>query len=131
MDFLNRAQSQVSDLLRSMTPSTRITSGLLAGTIVVSLVYLFAFQLNGGSEFLLGAHEFSHEDLEEMQKTFAASGLDDAEIVGNRIRVPRSKRVEYLRALSENNFSSEGFDTAMDSVLGEASSIFEPANCAT
>ncbi len=131
MDFLNRAYSQVTDLLRSMTPSTRITSGLLAATIVISLVYLFAFQINGGSEFLLGAHEFSHEDLEEMQKTFAASGLDDAEIVGNRIRVPRSKRVEYLRALSENNFSSEGFDSAMDSVLGEASSFFEPSELRT
>ncbi len=125
MDFFNRAYGQASDLLRSMTPSTRITSGLLAITIIVSLIYLFTFQLHGGSEYLLGAHEFSHEELEEMLKTFAASGLDKAEIVGNRIQVPRSQRVEYLRALSENNFSSQGFDSAMDAVLSETASIFE------
>ena len=43
-----------------------VSSGLLAGTIIVSLIYLFTFQLNGGSEYLLGAHEFSHQELEEM-----------------------------------------------------------------
>jgi flagellar M-ring protein FliF len=127
MDFLNRAYGQVSDLLRSMTPSARITSGLLAVTIVVSLIYLFAFQLNGGNEYLLGAQEFSHGELEEMVKTFAASGLGDAKIVGNRIQVPRRKRVEYLRALSESNFSSEGFDSAMDAFLSETSGFFEPS----
>ena len=45
MDFLNKAFAQLSDLFRSMTPAARITAGLLLAVVVVSLVYLFRYQV--------------------------------------------------------------------------------------
>ena len=44
MDFLSRAYSQLYDLYRSMTPGSRLTAGLLAAVVLLSLGYLFTHQ---------------------------------------------------------------------------------------
>ncbi len=126
MDFLNKSYNQIADLFRSMTVGTRITAALLLVMIVTSLVYLFVFEIHSGSDYLFGAREFSQSELDAMQKAFAAAGLDQFEVVGYRIRVPRHNRYQYLQALAQSNFVPENFDSALDEALSSSNSWFEP-----
>lgn len=126
MDFLNKSFGQVTDLFSSMTVGMRITAGLLLVVVVTSLIYLFAFEIHSGTDYLFGAREFSQPELYAMQQAFAAAGLDDSEVVGYRIRVPRSNRYQYLQALTQSNFTPENFDSALDDALSGSSPWFEP-----
>jgi flagellar M-ring protein FliF len=125
MDFLNKAYGQVGDLFKSMTPGSRITAGMLIAMIVVSLIYLFAFRVHPANEYLLGARQFSRGELAELQSAFAAAGLSDFEIIGNRIRVPRRKMIEYLQSLSQNEVKLADFDSAIDEALANANSLID------
>lgn len=103
MDFLNKSFQQLTELFRSMTPAARITSGILLVAIAVSMIYLFQFQMSGGEAYLYGNREFSAEEVGQMEGAFGNSGLNDYEVVGNRIRVPRSERDQYYKALADNS----------------------------
>lgn len=117
MDFLNKAISQASELFRSMTPGSRILSGLLVSVVVISLVYLFRYQAGGGGEYLLGGEEFSRRDIVAMEAAFANAGLKKSEVAGNRIRVPYGQKDLYLKAAYEAGALPESFDTAIESAL--------------
>ncbi len=125
MDFLNKAMGQLADLFKGMTPGSRITAGMLLVTIVVSLTYLFTYQLNTANEFLFGSREFSQAELDAMQSSFAAANLDSFRVVGRRIQIPRTKLVEYLQALSESNFLPQNFDSAIDEAIAKSNSIID------
>ena len=99
MDFLNKTYAQLADLMKSMTPGARITSGLLLVVVVFSFVFLFNHQGGGGDEFLMGGKIVEPALLPVMEGAFAKAGLSNYEIVGNRIRVPRSQRDLYMGAL--------------------------------
>lgn len=103
MDFLNKAALQITDLFKTMTPTARITSGLLLVGIIVSMFYLFQYQMNGGEVYLYGAREFSSEEIGQMESAFGNAGLNGWEVVGSRIQVPLSERDQYLKALSDNS----------------------------
>src|SRR5688500_12924761 len=102
MDFLNTAYSQLSDLFRSMTLGARITAGLLLTVVVVSLAWLFQHQVAGGDTYLLGGHSFSSGDLVAAQAAFSKAGLNDFEVVGTQIRVPRQQQYAYVAALADD-----------------------------
>ena len=125
MDFLSKAYGQLADLFKSMTPGSRITAGMLLIMIVVSLSYLFVFQVNTANEFLFGSREFSQGELDAMQSAFGAAGLSNFEVVGKRVRVPRGKLVEYLQALSQSNFLPQNFDSAIDEVVASSNSLID------
>lgn len=125
MDFLNKAFAQLADLFKSMSPGARITAGLLVVLVAVSLAYLFVFQMNTANEFLFGSREFSQAELDEMQTAFGAAGLNQFEVVGKRVRVPRGKLVEYLQALSQSNFQPKNFDSAIDQVVADSNSLID------
>ncbi len=103
MDFVNKAFAQFNDLFRSMTPGVRLTAGLLLAVIVVSLVYLFQYQMSSGDEFLLDGRPFSSSEIASIESAFAQAGLKDSTVSGNRIRIPRGKKDLYLAALADNN----------------------------
>jgi flagellar M-ring protein FliF len=100
MDFINKAFAQVSDLFKSMTPGARITAGLLLAVVVVSLGYLTKYQVSSADEYLNGAEPFTNGELMAAEAAFNDAGLNDYEIQGNRIRVPKSKRAQYQGALA-------------------------------
>ncbi len=101
MDFLNKVYAQLKDLLQSMTPAARMTTGLLLAVVVISLVYLFRTGVPGGDEYLLGARAFSIEELQDMEAAFAKAGLKNYQLEGNRIRVSRGQRQAYMAAMAE------------------------------
>jgi flagellar M-ring protein FliF len=125
MDFLNKAFAQLADLFKSMSPGARITAGLLVVLVAVSMTYLFVFQMNTANEFLFGSREFSQAELDAMQTSFGAAGLNQFEVVGKRVRVPRGRLVEYLQALSQSNFQPQNFDSAIDQVVADSNSLID------
>lgn len=124
MDFLQKAGNQLTELFRSMTPAARIVAGLLLVAIVVSLGYLFQFGYSSGDEYLLGGEVFSNSEIRNMSQAFAKAGLGDFDTTGNRVKVPRGKKVEYLAALAENGGLPADLSTTMDEAIG--SNAFEP-----
>jgi flagellar M-ring protein FliF len=86
---------------------------LLVG-IIVSLVYLFQFQVNSGDEFLLGGRPFTGSELTAIEAAFARAGLSQSVIEGNRIRIPRGQKAEYLAALADNNALPADFNNYLD-----------------
>jgi flagellar M-ring protein FliF len=109
MDFLNRGFAQLYDLFRSMTVGTRITAALLLVVVVVSLAYLFNARVSGPDSYLLGGHPFSATEMPLVQGALAQAGLNDFEVEGNLIRIPRSKQAAYIAALADNNVLPAGF----------------------
>lgn len=103
MDFLNKAYEQVSDFFYSMTPAARLTTGLLLGVIVVSLVFLFRGQATSADAYLFGARPLTNGEISAMTAAFSKASLNDWDDEGNRIRVPRGQRHTYLAALVEGN----------------------------
>jgi flagellar M-ring protein FliF len=103
MDFLNRAVAQVRGLFESMTPGARITSGLLLVVVVISVGYLFLHGVSGPSAYLMDGKSFSPKELDTMEAAFAQKGLADYVRDGGRVRIPRSKQVDYMAALADAN----------------------------
>src|SRR5687767_1972857 len=114
MDFVNKAYSQSLELFRSLSPGTRIVAGLLLAAVVVSLVYLFQYQVTSGDEYLLGGRPFTGSELTAIEAAFAKAGLGGSVLVGNRIRIPRGKKEEYLAALADNNALPADFYQYLD-----------------
>ena len=103
MDFFNKSYQQIAELFRSMTPATRITTGLLLTVIVVSLVFLVRGKTTSADAYLFGARALTDGEIAAMTAAFATAGLNDWENEGNQIRVPRSQRHTYLAAVAEGN----------------------------
>ena len=102
MGFVNKNLQQLSNLIQSMSMSARITSVLLLVAIALSLFYLVGYQIGGGETYVYGGREFSQSELAAMEEALSKAGLNDYEIVGFRMKVPRSNRDEYVRAIAEN-----------------------------
>lgn len=101
MDFLNKTFAQITDLFRSMTPSARITAGLLMVIVIVSITYLLNHQISGSDTYLMGGRMIEPDLLPAMEAAFGKANLSDYEVVGNRIRVPHGKQAKYMVALAE------------------------------
>src|SRR5688500_5664824 len=101
MDFLNTAYVQLSDLFRSMTVGARITAALLLAVVVVSISWLFQHQVSGGGTELFSGQSFSNSELTAMEAAFAQAGLNDYDVQGGRIRIPRAKQAAYVAALAD------------------------------
>ena len=99
MDFINQAASQIAELFRSMTVAARITTGLLVGILAVSLFFLFQHTANSGTSYLFNGSVLSPREIAAMEAAFAKAGLNEWEVTGNRVRVPRANRHAYLAAL--------------------------------
>jgi flagellar M-ring protein FliF len=114
MDFVNKAYAQAAELFRSMSVGARVATAALLALVVISLVYLFQYQLTGGDEFLLDGRLFSNSELKEIEAAFAKAGLGKSTVVGNRIRIPRGQKEVYLAALAEGNALPADFYKFLD-----------------
>lgn len=101
MDFITRNYQSLLTLLRSMTPAAQVSSVLMLVAIVASMAYLFQYQLSGGTTYLFGGQEFSQGEIGHMETALSQEGLNQYEVVGNRIRVPLSSRDKYLKAIAD------------------------------
>lgn len=100
MNFLNQFSKQISDLFATMTPGARVTAGLLLAVVVVSVGFLFQQSTLGPDEYLFGAEPLSASEINAMTAAMSQAGLNDFEVQGAHIRVPRSNRHEYIGAVA-------------------------------
>lgn len=114
MDFLSKAMQQVRELYEGMTPSARLVTVVLTLAIVVSIVFLFRFEAVGGDAYLYGGQEFSQTDLAAMMTALGQAGLNDAEIKGNRLQVPRSQQAAYISAIAKGGATPKSGKTLDD-----------------
>ncbi len=128
MDFLNQSFAQVKELFLSMSPGARITSALLLAVVVISLGYLFTHEIAGPNVYLLGGEMFSASDINSMATAFSQEGLDSYEIEGNRIRVPRNQRGQYMAALGKYNALPEDFSDIFTKALEAGGRYISPSD---
>lgn len=121
MDFLNKAFAQLSELFRGMSPGARLTSGLLLAMVVVSGGFLANHQVTGGDAYLLEGQNFSTAELQAIQSAFGQAGLNNYDIEGGRVRVPRSQRAKYLAALVDANAMPAHFGSHFDAAVSKPS----------
>ncbi len=100
MNPLNQITKQISELIASMTPSARIMAGLLFATIVISLGWIVSVQQTTSYEYLLGGGPMNEEQLLRIEQAFGDAGLADYEREGLRIKIPRTNKDVYLKAIS-------------------------------
>ncbi|QDU74418.1 flagellar MS-ring protein [Bremerella volcania] len=121
MDFLNKAFEQVKDLFVSMTPGSRIIAGLLVIAIVTSVAFLFQSNMFQKDVPILSGAPIAPADQKAILAAFASEALDDYEVIGSQIYVPRSRRVDYIAALVKNNAIPPDFHDSMTDAIGQAS----------
>lgn len=126
MDFVNQAYAQLVELMRSMSVGTRIATALLLVVVVVSVVYLFQFQMTGGDEYLLGGRPFTQSELTAIEAAFSKAGLGKSQIVGSQIRIPRGQKELYLAAVADGNALPADFYKYLDDAI-KADSPFASA----
>jgi len=127
MDFLNKSLAQLKDLFLSMTPAARITAGLLLAVVVISLAYLFTHDIAGPEVYLLSGESFSINELNNMEEAFGQEGLGSYEIVGGKIRIPRSQRSEYMGALAKHKALPEDFGAIFNAALEAGGPFISPS----
>ena len=117
MDFLNKTFAQFSDLFRTMTPGARITAGLLLAVVVISLTYLFSYQMSSSDTFLLGGKTFKPEESARIQAALGDKGFK-CTVDGYRIKIPSGLRTEYMAALAEAGALPRGWNDQGDGLTG-------------
>ncbi len=122
MDFLNKTFAQFSDLFRSMTPGARLTAGLLLGVVVISLVYLFSYQMSPSGVYLMNGQAFQPDQFHRIQAALGAKNLS-CTLDGMKIKIPAGRETEYMTALAEGNAIPAGWGDPDGSISN--GSIFE------
>jgi flagellar M-ring protein FliF len=121
MDFLNRAFSQFSELLRSMTPAARITTGLLLAMVVISLGYLFTYRVSGPDCDLMNGEPIPASYLPKMEAAFAKAKLSQHEVRGAHILVPAGQKAAYMAALADGDALPPNFGKALAAAINTGS----------
>lgn len=126
MDVLNRAMQQFSELLRSMSPSARISSGLLLAAVVGGLAYFVHWQTTSTRTYLLGGHTFSIAEVHAVSAAFGQAGLKDFVVEGGQIKIPTDKLDIYLAAMADANVLPEDFGDYLIKTIQEQSPLLSP-----
>ena len=117
MDFLSKANAQIVDLFRSMTPAARLTAGLLLVVIVLGLALLFRFQVETADDFLLGGRPFLAGEMTAVQRALSEAGLKNWQLEGSRIKIPGGQKDVYIAALAEGNALPSDWNAPMDKAV--------------
>ena len=127
MNQLNQLLQQMRTLFAGMTPQSRLMALLLAAGVAVSSVFLvqgFA-DGNGSMTYLFDGKLFSDAELVKMEIAFSNAALRKYERNGNRIRIPRSSKDAYYKAISEGKAIPEGMGKALVEAVNNGS-FLEP-----
>ncbi len=123
MDFVNKLTEQLRDIFMSMTAGARLTAALLIAVVVVSVGFLFK-QSTAGPNELLFSEIVSGKQLAQMEAAIAAKKLDNFEVRGSHIYVPRGQRALYIAAVAEGNALPTDATKLMFDAL-EGGSVFD------
>jgi flagellar M-ring protein FliF len=119
MDFLNQAIAQIGDLFRSMTPSARLTAGLLLAVVVISVGYLFQYPTAGPDDYLFGGAFIPDGQLNQIEAAIAQADLNGHRREGNRILVPVGQRAAYIAAVADAGALPPNFHNFLENALSQ------------
>lgn len=121
MDFLNKSAEQLRELFVSMTPGARITAGLLAAVVAVSVAFLFQQTSRGGGVPLFPGEAISSSQQIRMVAAISQAGLNEYDTDGGQIRVPAAKKNQYISAIADAGALPTTVRELMDSALNSGS----------
>ncbi len=119
MNQLNQFVQQMQSLFAGMNSQSKLMAILLTVGIAVSSVFLIqgATTGNGSMELLLDGTVFTEEELIRIEIALGNAKLRGHEIVGNRIKIPKSTSDEYLKAISDGKAVPERAGSAVENAL--------------
>ncbi len=124
MNYFNTLVNQARDLFLSLTPQARLMAVLLTAMILVSGGFLVRGTTTTAKEKLFSGYIFTDQELKNAQMAFSAAKLNDWEVSGNQLLVPKSKRDVYFKALGENGAFPKELGSWTDKAI-ESGSIFD------
>ena len=93
--------NNISDWVREHPSASRWVAG--AGVVVVLLALFGNYSFFGDPTIsLFDSRQLTTDEIGLMQVAFGKSGLNEYEIRGTQVEVPKSRRAEYLKALSDH-----------------------------
>ncbi|QDU88234.1 flagellar MS-ring protein [Pirellulimonas nuda] len=121
MDFLNNIAEQLRELFASMTPGARITAGLLAAVVAVSVAFLFQQSSGGGGVLLFPGEVIPSSQQIRMVAAISQAGLSEYDTDGGQIRVPAAKKDQYIAAIADAGALPTTVKEFMDTALNSGS----------
>jgi flagellar biosynthesis/type III secretory pathway M-ring protein FliF/YscJ len=117
VELLNTSYSNLSQRLRDLSAGARLTILFLL-LLVLASIWIMLPSGEGNEEYLFGGREFSSLELANMEQAFATANLNESRIVGSRMRIPRTKKSQYLASL-QGVFEPKHLNSDVDDVLKE------------
>jgi flagellar M-ring protein FliF len=123
MNLLNTTYAQLRDLLGSMTIGARITAALLLSVVVISLTFLFQHGAAGPDEYLFGGESLPASQLDDVEAAIAKAGLSGHLRDGRGIRVPASRKSEFMAAVADQGALPPNLHTLLEKALDNGSPL--------
>ncbi len=124
MQYLQQLFDQTRLLFTAMPFASRVLAGLLVVAIVISSVFLVKATPTASSVLLFDGYRFGDQELQRAEMAFSAAGLQGYERDSGRLRIPISKREDFLKALADANAFPRDLGSHLEKVL-EAPNPFE------
>jgi flagellar biosynthesis/type III secretory pathway M-ring protein FliF/YscJ len=101
MDFLKTTSSQIAPLIQSVSPAVRVTIALVLLVVIGAGSYYWKQQGSDRVQLYAGI-QLSESELGAIEMALGKSGMNDFEIVGQTIAIPREQRAAALKAIDES-----------------------------
>lgn len=107
MSFLKTTYEQFRDIYLGLTPGLRVVAGLLAGVLVVSILFLVSSRGNvtpkAKDTFTLNGHYFTSSQQQAVASALSNEGISNYSWEGGRLKVPVKQEATILAAISKHN----------------------------
>lgn len=117
MDGLLLTAQRLWNKLRNHSAHGRLIGGGCLLLVLLSLVLLLRTSPTPKNVELFGSRILSAREIARLEAAFAKAGLNDWEVMGNRLLVPRAQRFIYLAAANAENSLPADFDSYLEEML--------------
>ena len=118
MESWRKTFGQFRDLFSGMAPSQRMTLIVLPVMVLAGLGMMMYMGAGAAKEPLLSGKVFSAEELKNAQEALQKSGLNQFQVEGQKILVPKSEISRYNAALVTNSGLPSRFGDDIEKALG-------------
>jgi flagellar M-ring protein FliF len=125
MSIFRNSTDQAREAIAAMPMQSRVISVLLVAAIVIGLGFLVRGSDVSGKILLFGGRSLDEQELDAIEMAFSASGLNDWQREGRRIKVPRDSRSDYMAALDQSRSLPISLRQPVQAAIDKAS-VFEP-----
>ena len=121
MSFLRQSTDQARQVFLSMPMQSRVMATMLVAVIAIGLAFLVRGSETKSSEYLFGGRSMGEQEMDSIEVALSASGLNDWEREGRRIKVPKDAKSTYLAALGDASSLPIALRTEVDQAIKNSS----------